>query len=132
MRKANEIQYFLVGATWGNHDNTNDFTKNGIWKSGFDIKTDKNISVIEKMSPGDRIAIKRGLGGRNPNISIRAIGIVKGIDLTESKAIVYVDWILPKIKNRTVKSKGCYGTSHGPYLKSKNNDRDWINEAFSL
>ena len=50
--------YWLVGAWWDEHDpldQTNRFVKEGIWANGYD---NKYRDLVERMQPGDKIAIK--------------------------------------------------------------------------
>lgn len=124
-------QYFLVGAMWnGTVDMYDEFLLRGYWKSGWDPKTDEYRPIIEQIRPGDRIAIKKGLGQGSSDTMIRAIGVVK--DVEPEQGTVYVDWLLRGMK-RKVPSRGCYKTIHGPFRKGVDPDMtDWLNKVFSL
>lgn len=70
---------------------------------------------FKKVKPGDRIAVKKSLIG-DGMIAVRAIGIVKDVDLSEWR--VYVDWILKEkdIGNRSVPISGWTASIHGRTL----------------
>lgn len=124
-------QYFLGGATWNGHeDQYDDFVLRGIWQSGWDPKDDDYAPIIAQIRPNDRIAIKKGLGGGNSDIVIRAIGIVKDVD--NLTGTVYVNWIEKGMK-RKVYSHGCFKTLHGPYVKGNDLETtNWINRTFCI
>ena len=69
---------------------------------------------FKKIKLGDRIAVKKSLIG-DGMIAVRAIGIVKDVDLSEWR--VYVDWVLKEkdIGNRLVPISGWTASIHGPY-----------------
>lgn len=46
---------WLVGATWGSVDKTNEFLKEGIWQNGY---ADKYLEKVNSIQEGDKIAIK--------------------------------------------------------------------------
>jgi hypothetical protein len=95
---------------------------------GYDDKDMPSYAELRKrMRKGDRIAIKSMLGQSSPDIRIRAIGIITEVDGDDSR--VYVNWKLTGM-NREVPSKGCYGTVHGPFLVSA--DEDWIGKVFRI
>lgn len=134
-------QYWVVGATWGGTDDVlPQFIKRGYWycwdANQFDSE---EISVgnsiknqqerFKQIKRGDRIAIKRLLGKGSAEMSILAIGIVKDIDLKEWR--IYIDWIMPEIKDRHVPLKGCAASIHGPFFK-KDKDAPWVHEVFCL
>ena len=124
-------QFFVAGAMWnGTDDKYDDFLLRGYWQSGWDPKTDEYRPIIEKIRPGDRIAIKKGLGPGTSDTLIRAIGVVKDVDV--GTGTVYVDWVIRGMK-RKVPSRGCYKTIHGPFHKGIDPDvTDWICKVFSL
>lgn len=127
-----QFQYYLAGAFWGRDDQYNDFITSGRWESGYksgDDEFPKVESVLKQMRKGDRIAIKKKLGQGKSQIMIRAIGIIKSIDL--ERAIVYVDWIVTGMK-RKVACKNVLATLHGPYYRTSQNHAEWIQEIFSL
>lgn len=130
--KMKRRQHFLGGAMWNGKDDQYDrFIRCGIWQSGWTPETDEYAPIIAQIQPGDRIAIKKGLGQGNSETMIRAIGIVNDVDV--ASGTVYVNWILTGMK-RKVHSHGCFKTIHGPYFKS-NADReasDWLNRIFSI
>lgn len=129
--KKGSRRYFLGGAFFGGkHDQYDRFIRCGIWQSGWDTETDEYMPIIRQMRIGDRIAIKKGMGGGSSEMMIRAIGIIKDIDPLTSTA--YVDWKLTGMKRR-VDLRGCLRTVHGPYSKGQDQEQtDWINKVFSL
>lgn len=125
-------RYFVAGAMWsGCNDQYDRFVKLGIWESGWDPQHDEYAPIISQVQEGDRIAIKKGLGPGTSETVIRAIGIVKGVDVT--RGLIYVEWVLTGMK-RKVHSRGCYKTIHGPYRKT-DEDLDlanWLSRIFSI
>src|SRR5471032_3399510 len=115
----NTSKYWIVGATWGGHDDQSPkFLLRGYWILGWsDTEQPAMAALRDQISVGDRIAIKKMLGQGSQEIQINAIGIVKDVE----GGYIYVDWILRDMK-RKVESKGCYGSIHGPYKY----DNDWI------
>ena len=80
-----------------------------------------------KIRAGDRIAAKKVLSIPNQQMEVRAIGIVKDVDINEWR--VYVNWIsVIEVGNigRIVDLKGCTASLHGPYSSSD----PWIQEIF--
>lgn len=49
------VNYWFVGATWDEVDQTERFVREGIWKNGYD---DKFSQLVRQIKQGDRIAIK--------------------------------------------------------------------------
>ena len=130
MRKnAKKTQYWVGGASWDDEAMFETFILRGYWESGYlkgaVTKYDKRISQVKS---GDRIAIKSMLGPGHPNIRIKAIGIIKDVEMDGDQR-VYVDWILTNL-NRIVPSKGCYGTIHGPFFLKNNSE--WIGKVFRI
>ncbi len=125
-------QYFIAGAFWNGTDDQYDrFIRCNIWQSGWDSKTDDYMYIIKQMKIGDRIAIKKGLGGGSSDMMIRAIGIIQGVDPDYGTA--FVEWKVVNMK-RKVPSHGCLKTLHGPFVKGQGQGpgTDWINQVFSL
>ncbi|MFW6242559.1 MAG: hypothetical protein ACOC2W_00200 [bacterium] len=124
-----EPNYWVVGASWDEDDMFDIFITRGYWECGYEsgevLKYDKRLSQI---NIGDRIAIKSMLGRGESNIKIKALGIIKDVEMGGDKR-VYVDWILSDL-NRSVSSKGCYGTIHGPFNLKK--DPEWLGQVFSI
>lgn len=120
-------QYWVVGAMWGGHDDQSSlFLRRGYWYLGYEDGEQRDQEQRrDQIQPDDRIAIKRMLGQGSPDIEIRAIGIVKEVDLKEKR--VYVDWILTNM-NRIVPGKGCFASIHGPFPP----DDPWTNQVFSI
>lgn len=53
---SRSMNYWLVGASWDSSgDQTQRFIEEGIWQNGYD---NKYINTVNKMKPGDKIAIK--------------------------------------------------------------------------
>jgi 5-methylcytosine-specific restriction protein B len=92
-------QFWFVGALWnGNEDQTERFFKEGIWQNGYD---DKFGEHVQRMKPGDRIAIKAsfvqkyGLPFDNQEkpvsrMRIKATGTIT--EGTQDGRTVKVDW----------------------------------------
>ena len=131
VKNQNPPKYFLVGATWNRESMYDDFIKKGVWKSGWGSDDDHYREIMEQAQVGDRIAIKKGLGQGKSDIQIRAIGIIKAIDLDEEYCTFYVDWVRTGMK-RIVESKGCYRTIHGPYSRKNREHGEWVNEVFCI
>ena len=49
---------WFVGATYGRHDQTERFLRDGIWEHGFGEDRKDVRRQVNAMQPGDRIAIK--------------------------------------------------------------------------
>jgi hypothetical protein len=136
-----DINYWLVGATWGGSENVlPQFVKRGYWYcwdankfdneefgAGNSIKNQQER--FKQVQQGDRIAVKRLLGKGASEMAILAIGIVKDIDIAEWR--IYVDWIISDIEDRNVPLKGCAASIHGPFIKS-GKDEDWVQKVFCL
>lgn len=119
------MQYWVVGAMWGGVDDALDmFLKRGYWYC-WDPKvgptTEQTKGCFPKIKEGDRIAVKKMLGQGSPEIEIRAIGVVKEIDLEEWR--VYVEWLIEDI-NRRVPIRNFMGSIHGPYSYENSFVRD--------
>lgn len=93
-----ERRFWFVGALWGADDQTERFISEGIWKNGYDEKFGEHV---QRMKPGDRIAIKAsftkkyGLPFDNQEkpvscMRIKAVGTV--IEATTDGQTVKVDW----------------------------------------
>lgn len=122
-------QYWLVGAMWkGKHDMLPSFLAGGYWYLGYTPEQDEGQNALrDQMAIGDRIAVKKMLGQGSSNIEIRAIGIIKHIDIEDGYKRIYVNWVLDEL-SRQVPSRGCFGSVHGPYLY----DDDWTRTIFCL
>jgi len=120
-------QYWVVGAMWGGHDDQSDvFIRRGYWFLGWDDQEQPDQARRrDQIRPSDRIAIKRMLGQGSSEIEIRAVGIVREIDLQDKR--VYVDWTLQDMA-RIVPSKGCYASIHGPFPP----EDPWTNQVFRI
>jgi len=79
-------QFWFVGATWDNKDQTQRFVDENIWQNGYD---EKFADQVKEMRPGDRIAIKASFTQRYnlpfenrgqvvSAMRIKAIGVVIG------------------------------------------------------
>jgi hypothetical protein len=125
----------------GSEDALPMFLERGYWycwdaTTNFDISSGSGNSVkvqqerFSQIQKGDRIAVKKILSMQTQEMEVRAIGIVKAIDLDEWR--IYVDW-LPIEKSeseisRRVALKGCTASVHGPYK----NDDPWISQIFCV
>ncbi len=127
-----QIRYFLGGANWDGENLYPEFIEKGIWRSGWGSEDDQYLHIIKEVKKGDRIAIKKGMGQTDSRIQIRALGIVKAVDLEEEYCTIYVDWIRTGMK-RMVESRGCYKTIHGPYKNIGSTEEvNWIRRIFCL
>jgi hypothetical protein len=125
--KMKTKNYWVVGAMWsGRDDQLKKFLRRGYWYLGWPKHEQPDqAALVEQMKPNDRIAIKKMLGKGSAEIEIRAIGIIKDVDLNENR--IYVNWILADI-NRKVPGKGCFKTVHGPFSI----DDSWTAKVFSI
>ncbi len=122
------MRYWLVGAFWGGQDHQDQFfVENGYWMLGWDEEEQpEQFKTGEKIQVGDRIAIKRMKGKGASDIRILHIGIVKGVIAEANKVICVVDWVAKDL-DRSVESRGCFKSIHGPYAKD-----EWIEKIFCL
>ena len=117
--------YWVVGASWDGKDLQDDrFVREGIWMLGHEDGDQHQLA--SQIQPKDRIAIKRMKGKGHTEIRILHLGIVMGVILDTSNVICTVDWVAKNL-NRDVKSRGCFGSIHGPYEHNT-----WIQEVFCL
>jgi hypothetical protein len=128
VNRKRQPQYFLGGANWDGIDQCADFIESGRWETGSDEYTKVCLPRLKKMKKGDRLAIKKMLGQGSSFIQIRAIGIIKSVDIV--RGIVYVDWVRKDMK-RNVDSSNAFAVLHGPYLNTGKH-ADWINQIFCL
>lgn len=61
-------KYWMVGATWEEDVKDEDFLKNGIWMLGWEEGS--QYAKAERISAGDRIAIKRRFGKDQSSLRI--------------------------------------------------------------
>lgn len=121
------MQYWLVGAKWGDKDKAPSFVENGYWALGYKSTQKPNLfKKAKQIQIGDKIAIKRQNGKGASDITILHIGIVKGVVHETDRAICIVDWVATDL-NRSVKGRGCYKSIHGPYEKN-----EWIAQIFCI
>lgn len=136
------MSYWVVGAMWrgkSENDVLPNFLKRGYWycwdekytpqeeeSKGSGNSVEAQRERFTKIKISDRIAVKKNLSITNQEIEIRAIGIVKDIDLNEWR--VYVDWLPSFKEKRVVNMKGCSASVHGPY----ENDSAWVKEIFCI
>jgi len=128
MAGAATANYWVVGAMWGGHDDhLEEFVRRGHWHLGWADEDQPGLAASRaKILPGDRIAIKRMLGQGAREIEIRALGVVTENDHEEKR--VYVRWAVWDLR-RTVESKGCFGSIHGPFGADA---QEWIRRVFQL
>lgn len=121
-----EPNYWVVGATWGGHDDqAPTFIKRGIWYLGYDDdKAPDQAARRDQIREGDRIAIKRMMGQGASTIRVTAVGIVKDVD---QDSCVFVDWVLTEL-DRVVDGHGCFKSVHGPFAATD----AWTREVFRL
>lgn len=130
----NEINYWLVGASWDGSDHQDkEFIENKIWVLGYQENESKQqYQKAQKIKKNDRIAIKRMMGKGSPEIKILHIGIVEGVVDYGNLVICVVNWLVVN-KNKTIESKGCFASIHGPYKIGSSIEKDnWLNNIFSL
>jgi len=123
-----EPNYWVVGATFehGQEDQCEAFIRRGHWVMGWTRERQPAMAgLVDRIRPGDRIAIKRMLGQGSADIEIRAVGIVKDVD--GENLCVFVDWVVSGLR-RVVPGKGCFATIHGPFSA---ND-EWTRHVFQL
>ena len=91
-------RFWFVGASWDGADQTDRFLSEGIWTNGYD---DKYADHVQRMKPGDRIAIKASFtkkydvpfDNRGTSVScmrIKATGTVT--ESTQDGQTVKADW----------------------------------------
>ncbi len=121
--------YWLVGAMWeGKHDMLPSFLAGGYWYLGYTPDEDASQNALrDQMEIGDRLAVKRMLGQGAQEIEIRAIGIIKHIDLEDGYRRIYVNWVVDGLQRR-VPAKGCFRSVHGPFSA----DDEWTRTVFCL
>ena len=118
-----DMNYWVVGATWGSDNLADRFYLRGCWEMGWE-EGDKATYErrVNNIKAGDRVAIKKMDGHGATTICIIAIGVVKDVDGGK----VYIDWLV-KNMDRHVPCKNYFGTIHGPV-----EDDLWRNSAFCL
>lgn len=121
--------YWVVGAMWGGtQDMLPSFLAGGYWYLGYTVDQDAAQNALrDRMAIGDRIAVKRMLGQGSQEIEIRAIGIIKHIDVEDGYRRIYVDWVVHDLQ-RKVHSRGCFASVHGPFPS----DDEWTRQVFCL
>ena len=125
-----EHQYWLVGATYGTEDQYDRFVNGGFWMLGWEEEDQTSqYSSAKSMKKGDRIAIKKRNGRGASNITIRSVGVIREVVVDNARIFCTVDWCAKDI-NRSVPSRGCFSSIHGPY--SLQTDNDWIRSIFVL
>ena len=119
-------RYWIVGASWYGTDHQDQrFVDLGIWMLG--LEDGPQFEKVSEMQIGDRIAIKRNMGQGQDRIRILHIGIVSGFITETNKFICTVDWAATNLEDRTVQSRGCFQSVHGPFEHDA-----WIQEIFCL
>ncbi len=118
----------MVGASWGGVDfQDQKWVKRGIWILGFQSGPQKKRA--KQMEVGDRIAIKRNSGGKNPDgsITILHLGIITDVKVVEKRVMCDVTWVTTDLDRAIPDGKGCYQSVHGPFK----NDA-WVRKVFCL
>lgn len=119
-------QFWIVGASSHGEDRSETLLRRGYWELCGEGNS-FNLDRVAQMKEGDRIAIK-SLGGRLAGtMRIKAIGIIKEVDLGENRA--YVEWIRPDV-NRDVPVRGCLRAANGPFTVESH--AEWLGLAFRL
>lgn len=95
--------FWFVGADWDGMDMTEQFVRKGVWTNGYQMENEEYAELVQRIKPGDRIAIKskfkrqknlpfNNFGKPVPGIKIKAIGTVT--ERTQDGSTVQVDWHL--------------------------------------
>ena len=79
------------------------------------------------MKVGDRIAIKRMKGRARTGITIKHLGVIKGVVLDTDKIVCTVDWVATNLERDIGESRGCFQSVHGPFSHDS-----WVQEVFCL
>jgi hypothetical protein len=121
------MNYWIVGAMWGGHDDQSDvFIRRGYWFLGWsDADQPAQAALRDMIRTGDRIAIKKMLGQGSTEIQIRSLGVVTEVDTDDKR--IYVDWLVKGLE-RKVPSRGCFKSIHGPFDAAD----EWIKDAFCI
>jgi hypothetical protein len=108
--------YWIVGATVQTIDMSGHFIEGGFWFA--DQANSQN--EIGRIQLGDRLIIKKGFA--SPEIEIKAVGTVKGIETFTSDLLgikmLFVSWLDLRSENHTIPSRGMFGAVHGPFAKN--------------
>lgn len=109
-------RYWIVGAAReGTDDHYEQFLRQGYWELFYtDQEQPLQAAKRNQMRAGDRIAIKKMVGGRHGKgrVHIRAIGVIVGLD-SKSKR-VSVRWEAVNL-HREVAGHSLFRSIHGPY-----------------
>ena len=118
--------YWVVGASWGGkvHQDRR-FVDQGIWILGWESGKQPRRAV--DMMIGDRIAIKRMKGKGRTGITIRHLGIIKGVVRDTNKIMCSVNWVATDLDRDIADSRGCFQSIHGPFEHDS-----WVEEVFCL
>ncbi len=121
--------YWVVGAMWeGKHDMLPSFLAGGYWYLGYTVDEDPAQNTRrDQMAIGDRLAVKRMLGQGAQDIEIRALGIIKHIDVEDGYRRIYVNWVAHGLQRR-VPARGCFKSVHGPFEYAE----EWTRQVFCL
>lgn len=133
-------QYWLVGATYGDEgDQSEWFVAGGYWMLGWrEGDSPEQAERCKQIKPGDRIAIKKLQGRGATQITIRHIGVVKGIipcDYSLGRFVCTVNWLNSEDMDRSVKFFDfmCGGSIAGPYAYGVDNKTDqWLESVFRI
>jgi hypothetical protein len=130
--KNMDTKYWLVGSAFGGTEHKDEeFVSKGIWVLGH--KKGKQREKASEISVGDRIAMKRLLGGRGQDgMRILHIGVVRNVYCDAEMFSCDVKWDATYVSRIIGKSKGCRASIHGPFFRSDPERKQWIEEIFSL
>lgn len=89
--EVQERHFFVVGAQWGNHEQSLRFIDQGVWENGITNEAVKHL--VNTIQVGD-ILIQRGSKSnpKNPSLYVTAMGIVTENFQNEDR--LKVDWVL--------------------------------------
>ena len=98
-KRENKLNYWLVGADWQSVGNqTKRFIEQGIWENGYD---NKYSNIVNKIMPGDKIAIKSSytkindipFNNNGKNVSVMKIKVTGTVtENLKNGKIIQVDW----------------------------------------
>ena len=126
-------RYWFVGAKFGKFgqdDQIHRFLEEGIWENGYGLDKEDYVKLVERMQPGDRIAIKSSYRKKKdlPSkfeegkfvscLKIKVVGTIK--EATQDKFTVKVEWDTPLDEPKEWFYSSYIKTIHEADLKSEN------------
>jgi hypothetical protein len=117
----------MVGASRAGLSRISEFIEGGFWE--LDIEGRNNtryLKYFNQIQVNNRIAIKTN-NGFNNGITIKAVGIITGVDVELTR--VSVDWLNTGL-NRKVDLKGCMKAIQ--QVSETADNALWLNEVFRI